>query len=269
MCRVCHIQYGDLENNIHDFEDSPHSYWSEDEYNKIVNRLDQEVEDEAGNEVVEVTPGNLFTEGDPNSDLNSSDDPDSSEFGSDEEIVNKRGVKAECPLNILESFHSIKCFPPDVLHDIFEGIIPEDLLGVIRILSSKNWFSLEQYNNALIALGYSSHESGDKPCPVQLSSKVKKLKGKAVSNWVHLRNFPLVINRFVIDNEDPVLDLALKLHQLVERLCAYEFYSYEVSLLQDKIIEYLDLRKIVRNDHPDLLLNPKPKHHLMRKLFLH
>ena len=53
MCRVCHIQYGDLENNIHDFEDSPHSYWSEDEYNKIVNSLDQEVEDEAENEFVE------------------------------------------------------------------------------------------------------------------------------------------------------------------------------------------------------------------------
>ena len=82
-------------------------------------------------------------------------------------------------MNILASFHSVTCFPPDVLHDVFEGIIPEDLLGVIRILSMKGWFSLTQYNDSLNRLGYPSYESYDKPCPVPTSSSVKKLKGES------------------------------------------------------------------------------------------
>ena len=104
-------------------------------------------------------------------------------------------------------------------------------MGIIRILSAKGWFSIDQYNNALLRLGYLSYESGDKPCPLPTSSKVKKLKGKAVSNWVHLRNWPLVMKRYVPDTEDRVLLLGLNLHDIVERLCAQEFFPYEIKVL--------------------------------------
>ena len=131
---------------------------------------------------------NITSEQPPN--LPSSDSTDSdSDSGSDQEqsesepvIFNPKGIKSECPLNLLKSFHSTQSFPPDVLHDVFEGVIPEDLLGIVRILVSKRWFTLEQYNDALIRHGYSSHESGDKPCPVPLKSKIKKLKGSVVSS---------------------------------------------------------------------------------------
>ena len=138
-------------------------------------------------------------------------------------------------------------------------------MGIIRILSAKGWFSIDQYNNALVRLGYLSYESGDKPCPLPTSSKVKKLKGKAVSNWVHLRNWPLVMKRYVPDTEDRVLLLGLNLHDIVERLCAQEFFPYEIKVLEDKIVEYLDLRKIVRKEYPNLMTKPKPKHHFLRK----
>ena len=143
-------------------------------------------------------------------------------------------------------------------------MIPEDLLGIIRILSAKGWYTLEQYNNALKNLGYQSYERGDKPCPVPTKISVKKLKGKAVSNWVHLRNWPLVMRRFEADSEDVVLTLGLALHDIVERLCAQEYLPYEISVLNDKIVEYLNLRKIVREEYPNFMTNPKPKHHFLR-----
>ena len=155
-------------------------------------------------------------------------------------------------------------FPPDILHDVYEGIIPEDLLGAIRILSSKGLFTLLQYNEALKNIGYTSYESGDKPCPVPTSSKVKKLKGKAVSNLVHLRNWPLIIKQFTDNYDESVIDLILKLHEIVERLCAQEFYIYEVKILEEKIIDYLDLRKTIREEFPNLMTNAKPKHHFLR-----
>ena len=142
-------------------------------------------------------------------------------------------------------------------------------MGIIRILSVKGWFTLDQYNKALQTLVYLSYERVDKPCPLPTSSKVKKLKGKALSNWVHLRNWPLVIRQFDYDCEDIVLQLGLNLHDIVERLCAQEFHLYEIRLLDEKIVEYLDLRKIVRNEYPNLMTKPKPKHHFLRKETLH
>ena len=193
VCRVCHIQYSDLESNIHDFKDEPHNYWSEEEYNKIISSMASDSEEDTTSAIEEVEAGNLFTEFDEEDEDKSDDerdderdeDVDSSDENSDEEgednsFLNKRGIKSECPFNCLESFHSTKSFPPDLLHDVFEGVVPLDLLGIIRILSSKGWFNLDQYNSALVGLGYKSNEMNDKPCPIPVSNKVKKLKGKAV-----------------------------------------------------------------------------------------
>ena len=149
--------------------------------------------------------------------------------------------------------------------DLVLGVIPGDLLAIIRILSRQGSFTIVQYNEALINLGYPAYESSDKPCPVPEKSNIRKLKGKAVSNWVHLRNWPFIVRHFVTDYEDPVLLLGLKLHDIVERLCAQEFLSYEISILDDKIIDYLELRKIVRDKYPNIMPNPKPKHHYLRK----
>ena len=167
------------------------------------------------------------------------------------------------------SVFSVRGFPPDVLHDVFEGVIPEDLLGIIRILAVKGCYTIDQYNDALKNLRYYSYEGRDKPCPVPTKSQITKLKGKAVSNWVHLRNWPLVVMKFEINGDDTALNLGLLLHDIVERLCASEFLPYEISRLNEKIVDYLDLRKIVRDNYPDLMKRPKPKHHFLRKEFFY
>ena len=115
-------------------------------------------------------------------------------------------------------------------------------------------------------LGWSSYESGDKPCPVasSMSKKITKLRGKAVSQWVHIRNFPLILRNLLKDSEDPVLLLGLQLHEIVERLTAQEFLPYEIDLLEGRILQYLDMRITLRAEYPEYLQNPKPKHHFMR-----
>ena len=97
-----------------------------------------------------------------------------------------------------------------------------------------------------------------------MSSKITKLKGKAVSQWVHIRNWPLVIRNLVSDLEDPVVNLGLKLHEIVERVTAQEFFPYEVDILEEKLVGYLELRKTVRSDFPSMMPKWKPKHHFLR-----
>ena len=61
---------------------------------------------------------------------------------------------------------------------IYTGVVPADLLGIIRILASQGQFSVEDYNKSLEKLHFSSYEAGDKPFPVPTSrsSKITKLK---------------------------------------------------------------------------------------------
>ena len=58
--------------------------------------------------------------------------------------------------------------------------------------------------------------SSDIPQPVPINAKVKKLNGKAVSIWVHMRIFPLLIRHFYVDICEPALQLCLQLHEIVE-----------------------------------------------------
>ena len=69
------------------------------------------------------------------------------------------GIKHCCPLNDLEAFHATTGFPPDMLHDVLEGVASQDLLGIIRILSREGWFSIEQYNMKLKDLKCKYYES--------------------------------------------------------------------------------------------------------------
>ena len=140
----------------------------------------------------------------------------------------------------------------------------EDLLSVIRALANKGWFSLEQYNSALKSFRWLLHEMFDKPQQVPLSKKIGKLKGKACSQWVHMRNWPLLVKKFSIDKDDEVLALGLKLHEVTERITATEYREYEIQLLHDSVLDYLDMRKRIRMEMPQIFSKPKPKHHFIR-----
>ena len=62
---------------------------------------------------------------------------------------------------------------------MFTGVVPADLLGIVRILSREKQFTIVEYNESLRRIGFSSYEAGDKPYPIptSMSSKITKLKG--------------------------------------------------------------------------------------------
>ena len=51
-------------------------------------------------------------------------------------------------------------------------------------------------------------------------------------------------------------------HEITERTCAAEFREYEVYVLEENIIEFLDLRIEIFEEHP-VIGNPKPKTHFL------
>ena len=109
---------------------------------------------------------------------------------------------------------------------------------------------------------YKSYESSDKPQTIS-NPKARKLQGKAVSIWTHMRCFGMVISTFVQDFNDEVLDFGMELCEITERLTASEFRDFEIELLEGCISNYLDMRKKIFDEYPALLGSAKPKHHFM------
>ena len=66
----------------------------------------------------------------------------------------------------LSYFHPITGFPPDRLHDLFEGVVPVDLPHCLKGLIAKTYFTLEELNRAIMSF------------PFQHSDKVDRL-----TNW--------------------------------------------------------------------------------------
>ena len=249
ICRFCHCQYDDIKENIHDYGSYVHDKWTTEEYDAAATVVENRRKAEAVNESEERS-----------SEDEDGDREDSNDAGDEVELF---GIKHRCPLNVLRAFHSVTGFPPDLLHDLYEGVISQDLLGIIRILSRKKWFSIADYNKMLQSLNYKGSEASDRPQSVPLKNSTKKLIGKACSIWVHMRNFPFIIRKFVKNEEDPVLRLGLMLHEITERLTAAELREYEIVVLEELIISYLDERKEISESYGDLLGPPKPKTHFL------
>ena len=262
ICRMCHIKYDELTSRIHDYSDEePHVKWSVDEYDHIVSHLKSCNSDDHSSTLV-VTMDNLFNEfEEPTSgDLNYECDLDLSSA----EEIETYGVKEACVFNCLSSFHCTQSMPCDLMHDLFEGIIAQDLLAIIRTLVADKWFTLEEYNNALSKFPLSRQESSNKPQPVPVKNSTKKLVGKAVSLWCHLRFFLpiLLINDWIKDIEADIISLAVLLTEMTQRLTAEKFETYEIDVLEDLIIKYLDLRCCIEEVN-DFIGTPKPKHHFV------
>ena len=80
-------------------------------------------------------------------------------------------------------FSNVSCNHKEPRFNPVEGVIPSDLLSINRILELKGWFSIAQYNETLDRFKFTSYEINDKPYPLPSNKSVKKLRGKAVSNW--------------------------------------------------------------------------------------
>jgi hypothetical protein len=117
-----------------------------------------------------------------------------------EEIPNSiphKGIKFDSILNQLKKFHICQPgLPPCIAHDLFEGIFQYDLIILIHHFStSKNNF----YDYLNMSLSSLSSILGMGISFPEITSKSKKLPGKAYENWQFLVLLPYVLMGLDID----------------------------------------------------------------------
>lgn len=169
------------------------------------------------------------------------------------------GVKSSCVLADSLSFFKVTAgFPPDLAHDLFEGIVPFEIAECLRILIGKKYITFENLNRLVQSFPYKGGDQTNRPqkLPHNFLSK-KTVGGNAHENWCLLRLLPLIIGQHIPENE-PAWELLLDLKNIVELVVCPVHNSDSVAYLESKILDHHQRYKEVCPDR-----RPLPKHHFL------
>lgn len=151
------------------------------------------------------------------------------------------GVKRECVFTKnLSYFHVTQGYPPDIVHDLFEGVIPVEIALCIGVFISKKYLSLDTLNELILSFPYKWGDRTNKPhiIPRTCASK-RTIGGNAHENWSLLRLLPFIIGDLIPEAE-PAWLVLLDLKEIVELAVAPLHNKETIAYLDCKITEHRD-----------------------------
>ncbi|KAJ7998220.1 hypothetical protein DPEC_G00220330 [Dallia pectoralis] len=104
------------------------------------------------------------------------------------------GVQCSCPFNVLPYFDVTKSLPPDIMHDMLEGVIPLVLKLVLCQAHKEKHISIQEVNEELQRMTIGQNDRANKP--VQLSERLLQkggIVGSASQKWCLFRLLPFLI----------------------------------------------------------------------------
>lgn len=169
------------------------------------------------------------------------------------------GVKRACIFTEhLTHFHVTRGYPPDIVHDLFEGIVPHELALCLQLLISKKYFSLDSLNTLIQKFPYKWSDKTNRPHSIPRTYASKKtIGGNAHENWALLRLLPFMVGELIPDGESAWL-VILDLKDIVELTVAPVQSTETIAYLNSKISEHRDR---LLELFPDIKL--LPKHHFV------
>lgn len=169
------------------------------------------------------------------------------------------GVKMECPLSKqLSYFHPITGFPPDVLHDLFEGIVPAELSVCLQSLIAKGFLSHDDLNRSIKTFPYKDTDKRNKPKAIAKTCFAKgSIGGNGHENWALIRLLPLMIGHR-IPEYDPAWEILMDLKVIVE-LAVCSSFSEKTLCYMESLIN--DHKRLLVDTFPDFSI--RPKHHFV------
>lgn len=158
----------------------------------------------------------------------------------------------------LNHFHFVSGYPPDLLHDLFEGIIPRELALCVHIFTKKKYFSLTVLNNLITQFPYKGSDKANSPKAIpQTYIQRRTIGGNAHENWALIRCLPLIVGSRVPE-DDFAWQILLTLKDIVELVVSPVHTAETIAFLDSKISEHRDRFLAV---FPEERLTPK--HHFL------
>lgn len=167
------------------------------------------------------------------------------------------GVKSSCVLrDSLDYFHPITGFPPDVLHDLLEGIVPVELSLCIKTLIQMKYFTLEYLNQKIASFPYQHADKVDRPQPIPKTFLSRgTIGGNGHENATLLRLLPLLVGS-VVPEGNGAWTVLMELKEVVQLALCPSFTDETLDYFQSKISDH---KQVLLKTFPEFSL--RPKHH--------
>lgn len=160
--------------------------------------------------------------------------------------INRYSILEEAP-----DFSVATGIPHDIMHDLFEGVVPYELKHLISHCLQKKYFSLDMLNDRIERFDFVN----DKPSRLDKDSSSNSIKiRQSASQMLSLSsNFPLIIGDKVPEEDKYWLSflLLLKICRIaLSPVCTYDTIAYFKLLIEEKLSVFIEL-------YPDSRLIPK------------
>jgi len=170
------------------------------------------------------------------------------------------GIRNDCVLHkYLKHFHATSGFPPDISHDLLEGIVPFEIALCIGHFIEKKYFKdVQQMNDILSSFHYLYTDSVNKPQSIPCNAVTRSsIGGNATENRTLLRLFPLIFGSYVPCSDD-CWELLLLLKDIVEIAFASALHENDLCYFRNKIDCHNSLFFSLFDG-----ISLKPKHHFI------
>jgi hypothetical protein len=189
------------------------------------------------------------------------------------------GVKGASPFTSLSMYNPVTFFPPDVMHDVLEGLTAVSVGLVVKSLVRQEKVPLKVINSRLIGFKFGIADKSDRfaPLPVDFVTKNRTIGGKAVEKWALFRLLPLLVGDLVpADNQHWTLYLLCR--EICEIILAPVIDPAWLPYLEMKIAHHHALLQEIApqafipkihfvTHYPRLLLTYGPLRHLWAMRF--
>lgn len=149
------------------------------------------------------------------------------------------GIHNSSIFNELQFFHVIWGLPPDVMHDLLEGVIPRLICEVLLHLIGLKLITLDKLNLITQNFNYGHNEIRDKPSVIKLEHLTKKkLRQSASQNWLLFVYLPLMIGHLVSIN-DKKWECFNYLQELTRLVFKDSFFNFDIIKLGSLVSDFL------------------------------
>lgn len=174
--------------------------------------------------------------------------------------LSKTGIREKCVFNDLKNFHCTQNFVCDIMHDLFEGIVKNDVAKILSIFikdKKLKKINLEFINSIKQNFDYGSVEIGNLSMPLcDHHLKNNNLKMSASETKCFIFFLPLMLGSY-IEEDNEYWKLLMLLVDITDIVMKSKWSETSLQMLQETIISYTTLYAHIFG--PTL----KPKHHNM------
>lgn len=160
------------------------------------------------------------------------------------------GINQKSLFEDVKFFNVTKCFPQDIMHVLFEGVLAKEILLLLTYCCNEKFFSLACLNQSISSFDYGYHEIANKSSNIESLDRVTL---RASQWWCLGRHLPLIISQYIPEDDDKWACF-LTLLSIMSILTSFSISPDDCALLSTLIEDHHIHFKAA---YPDVHLTPK------------